>query len=181
MYYRCSRYRSEEHPQVRLPESELDTQIRHYLDDFVGTPAELRSLLQNVTRAILESRFEEETQHVSESERLLSLLKTQRQKLLSRNLSGEFSDELYAERLVRFADQEESLKTQVERQARLAERIAIMSKRSENLFETLVIDWQKLAPRQKRLALTAMFGGFRLENRTLVPENRTPLELFRVA
>lgn len=83
IYYRCSRYRTAGHPQVRLTERELDRQLQEMFDSVGDMSDQSRSLVQMVARSILETRFEDEKVQVSESKRLLSLLETQRQKLLS--------------------------------------------------------------------------------------------------
>ena len=88
VYYRCSRYRTAGHPRVRLTERELDQQLQAMFDSVGNLSDENRRLVQMVARSILETRFEDEKVQVSESKRLLSLLETQRKKLLSRNLSG---------------------------------------------------------------------------------------------
>lgn len=49
------------------------------------------------------------------------------------------------------------------------------------VFDVLTNEWLQMERRARQLALSALCGGFRLEGRTLVPENGTWLELFRVS
>jgi hypothetical protein len=116
---------------------------------------------------------------VSESKRLLSLLETQRAKLLNRNLAGAVSDELYDRQSAEFDEQEKALQRQFARHEQISSRIDEVSGRAGKVFDVLANDWLKMERRARQLTLSALFGGFTLEGRTLVPDNRTPLELFR--
>ncbi|MEW4454543.1 recombinase family protein [Bremerella sp. JC817] len=179
IYYRCSRYRTAGHPRVRLTEQELDRQLQNMFDSVGDLSDESRSLVQMVARSILETRFDDEKVQVSESKRLLSLLETQRQKLLSRNLSGSISDALFDQQQSEFDERERRLLTQMARQERIGQGIESISGQAVQVFDVLSNDWLAMERRARQLALSALLGGFRLEGRTLVPENRTPLELFR--
>jgi hypothetical protein len=179
IYYRYSRYRTAGHPRVRLTEQELDRQLQDMFDSVGDLSDESRNLVQMVARSILETRFEDEKVQVSESKRLLSLLETQRQKLLSRNLSGSISDALFDQQQSEFDERERRLRTQMARQERIGQGIESICGQAVQVFDVLSNDWLAMERRARQLALSALFGGFRLEGHTLVPENRTPLELFR--
>ncbi len=182
LYYRCSRYNGSGHPRIRLPERELDQQLQAIFDSVGNLSDENRRLVQMVARSILETRFEDEKVQVSESKRLLSLLETQRKKLLSRNLSDAIPDELYDQQRAVFDVQERRLRSQMARQERIGQLVESVCGHAGQVFDILSNDWLKMERRARQLALSALsalFGGFRLEGRTLVPENRTRLELFR--
>lgn len=110
---------------------------------------------------------------------MLALLETQRGKLLNRNLSGSVSDELYDRQSAEFDQQEEALKRQLARHELISDQIDKVAEQAGKVFDVLANDWLKMERRARQLALSALFGGFTLESRTLVPDNRTPLELFR--
>jgi DNA invertase Pin-like site-specific DNA recombinase len=179
IYYRCSRYRSAGHPRVRLTEKELDDQLQEMLAPLGNMSDEADGYVQMVARAILEARCRDETVQVSESKRLLSLLETQRAKLLNRNLSGTVSDELYDRQSAEFDEQEKALQRQLARHEQVSSQIDEVSGQAGKVFDVLANDWLKMERRARQLVLTALFGGFTLEGRTLVPSNRTRLELFR--
>ncbi|MEZ5945161.1 MAG: recombinase family protein [Planctomycetaceae bacterium] len=179
IYYRCSRYRTAGHPQVRLTERELDRQLQEMFDSVGDLSDESRNLVQMVARSILETRFEDEKVQVSESKRLLSLLETQRQKLLSRNLSGSISDALFDQQQSEFDERERRLRAQMARQERIGQIVESVCGLADGVFNVLTNEWLQMERRARQLALSALFGGFRLEGRMLVPENRTPLELFQ--
>lgn len=179
VYYRCSRYNGSGHPRIRLPERELDQQLQAIFDSVGNLSDENRRLVQMVARSILETRFEDEKVQVSESKRLLSLLETQRKKLLSRNLSDAIPDELYDQQRAEFDVQERRLRSQMARQERIGQLVESVCGQAGQVFDVLSNDWLTMERRARQLALSALFGGFRLEGRTLVPENRTRLELFR--
>lgn len=179
VYYRCSRYRTAGHPRVRLTEQELDRQLQEMFDSLGDLSDDNRKLVQLVARCILETRFEDEKVQVSESKRLLSLLETQRDKLLNHNLSGMISDERFDQKQAEFDEQERRLRLQMTRQERIGQLVESVCGQAGQVFDVLSNDWLAMERRAKQLALTALFGGFRLENRTLIPDNRTWLELFR--
>lgn len=179
VYYRCSKYTTPGHPRIRLPEQELDRQLQEMFDSGGDLSDESRNLVQMVARSILETRFEDEKVQVSESKRLLSLLETQRQKLLSRNLSGSISDALFDQQQSEFDERERRLRKQMARQERIGHGIESVCGQAGQVFDVLSNDWLAMERRARQLALSALFGGFRLEGQTLVPENRTPFELFR--
>ena len=164
---------------MRLTEQELDRQLQDMFDSVGDLSDESRSLVQMVAQSILETRFEDEKVQVSESKRLLSLLETQRQKLLSRNLSGSISDALFDQQQSEFDERERRLRAQMARQERIGQIVESVCGQADGVFNVLTNEWLQMERRARQLALSALFGGFRLEGRTLVPENRTPLELFR--
>ena len=89
------------------------------------------------------------------------------------------SDELYDRQSAEFDEQEKALQRQLARHEQISSRIDEVSGRAGKVFDVLANDWLKMERRARQLVLTALFGGFTLEGRTLVPDNRTPLELFR--
>lgn len=179
VYYRCSRYRTMGHPRIRLTEKELDEQMQAILVEYGNLPEDDRIMVKMVAQSILETQFEDEKIQVSESKRLLSLLETQRDKLLNHNLSGAISDERFDQKQSEFDEQERRLRQQMARHARIGTQIEEVSDQAGQVFDVLANDWLKMERRARQLALSALFGGFRLDGRTLTPENRTPLELFR--
>jgi hypothetical protein len=64
------------------------------------------------------------------------------------------------------------------RQEQIGRQINSACLHAERVFDTLPDEWLKIERRARQLALSALFGGFRLEGRTLIPDNGTPLELF---
>lgn len=167
------------HPRIRLTEKELDEQMQAILVEYGNLPDDDRIMLKMVARSILETHFEDEKVQVSESKRLLSLLETQRDKLLNHNLSGAISDERFDQKQSEFDEQERRLRQQMARHARIGTQIEEVSDQAGQVFDVLANDWLKMERRARQLALSALFGGFRLDGRTLTPENGTPLELFR--
>jgi DNA invertase Pin-like site-specific DNA recombinase len=179
IYYRCSRYSSSGHPRVRIPEAEFDAQIEQWVRPLTRLSPEVSSWIQMVARSIMSSRYPEEQIQVSETKRLLSLIETQRDKLLSKNLSGAIADERYERQSAEFDEQESVLRRQLVDYEHLDQKIGDAADRAPQVFSLLADDWLKMERRARQLALSALFGGFRLEGRTLVPENRTRLGLFQ--
>lgn len=126
------------------------------------------------------NRFPHEQVRASETKRLLSLIETQRDKLLKKNLSGAVTDEKYAQQSAEFDEQERSLHRQLARSECVEDQIDAAAERAPELKNILTNDWLKMERRARQLALSALFVGFRLEGRTLIPENKTRLEQTRL-
>ncbi|MEZ6134081.1 MAG: zinc ribbon domain-containing protein [Pirellulaceae bacterium] len=179
IYYRCSRYSSSGHPRVRIPEAEFDAQVEQWVRPLTRLSSEVSAWIQMVARSIMSSRYPEEQIQVSETKRLLSLIETQRDKLLSKNFSGAIADDRYERQSAEFDEQESVLRRQLVDYEHLDQKIGDAANRAPQVFSLLADDWLMMERRSRQLALSALFGGFRLEGRTLIPENRTRIELFR--
>lgn len=181
VYYRCSRYSRAGHPRIRIPEAQFDAQVEKWVRPFASPTPEISAWLRMVARSILANRFPHEQVRASETKRLLSLIETQRDKLLKKNLSGAITDQRYEQQSAEFDDQERLLHRQLARSECVEGQIDAAAERAPELTSILANDWLKMERRARQLALSALFGGFRLEGRTLTPENKTRLELFRAS
>ena len=179
VYYRCSRYRTPGHPRVRLTESELDAQLQEMLAPLQQSSDGVLSWVRIVARSILESRCVDDGIQESETKRLLSMIASQREELLNLRLSGGISDDTYARKRHEFDEREAILNRQHAIQGQRQDRIDKMSEASGRVFQVLSTEWLTMERRARQHVLASLFGGFTLQNRTLVPGNRTPLELFR--
>ena len=179
IYYRCSKYRAAGHPRIRLTEAELDRQVAEALRPLEQVCVATREIIEAMSRSILEISLHDSGFQVSETKRLLSLLDTQRKKLLSRNLSGAITDDLYDQQMEEFYEREAVLRESFARYEQTKSEIDSLARRSSDVLTIVSSNWLKMKRRTRQLTLSALFGGFRLEGRNLVPENKTRLELFR--
>ncbi|MCD0459531.1 recombinase family protein [Roseiconus lacunae] len=181
VYYRCSKYGSAGHPRIRMTEAELDQQIVEALKPLGRVCSGTREVIEALSRSFLNVTLSEGDLQVSECRRLLSLLDTQRAKLLKKNLADAIPDELYDRQMTDFADQESKLRKSLVRYEETQTKIDTLVERSSKVFSMISTDWLQMERRARQLALSSLFGGFRLEGKTLIPENRTRLELFRAS
>lgn len=179
IYYRCSRYRTPGHPNVRLTEGELDAQLQEMLAPLQSSSEAVLGWVRVVARSILEARCVDDGIQLSETKRLLSMIASQREELLNLRLSGGISEETYDRKRQEFDERETNLKRQHAIQGQRQDRIAQMSEASEKVFQFLSNEWLMMERRARQQVLASLVGGLTLEGRKLVPGNRTPLELFR--
>lgn len=179
VYYRCSRYRTPGHPRVRLTEGELDAQLQEMLGPLQRSSDGVLGWVRLVARSILETRCVDDGIQVSETKRLLSMIASQREELLNLRLSGGISEDTYARKRHEFDERETILNRQHAIQGQRQDRIDQMSEASGRVFQVLSTEWLTMERRARQHVLASLFGGFTLHDRTLVPRNGTPLELFR--
>ena len=86
---------------------------------------------------------------------------------------------MYDQQMSEFAEQEAVLSEQIARYDRTRNQIDLAVNRSSDVLKIISSNWLAMERRKRQLLLSALFGGFRLEGRTLIPENRTRIELFR--
>ena len=179
VYYRCSRYRKPGHPRIRLTEKELDAQLQSILDTIRLPNTEARMCVQAIAQARLEADHLDAAVRVEEIRRQLALIVGQREQLLNLRLAGEVDEELFARKRDELDERERILRRKMSENQQLRDRIDEMSHAASDVFEILAEEWLTIERRSRQLALVALFGGFTLEGRILVPTNGTPLELFR--
>ena len=179
VYYRCSRYRTPGHPRIRLTEMEFDSQLNEMLATLSFPHDESRSWARAVARARLNAGCAETSVRLEEVKRQLSLIEGQREQLLNLRLSGGVTDEMFSRKKDELDERTAILKRQLTNHGQIDQEIEANCQRAVDVFDVLSQDWLTMDRRARQLVLTALFGGFTLEGRTLVPDNRTPLELIR--
>ena len=135
--------------------------------------------VQAIARAKLEAEGSAGATRGEEVKRQLALIKGQRARLLNLRLSGEVDEQLFAHKRAELDDRVAILQRQLTESRLLQEHIDERSKRASDVFEILEQQWLSMERRSRQLVLATLFGGFTLEGRRLVPQNGTPLELFR--
>lgn len=179
VYYRCSKYWTANHPRIRLTEAEFDQQVEAAMKPLENICSGTRSMIESVAAAILQVNLQDKECQVSDTKRLISGLESQRDGLINLNVTGRISDQAFDKKMAEFAEQEKNLRGRLAEHERISNRRKELIEGSSKVFGRVLNEWHSLERRTKQLVLSSLFGGFRLEDRTLVPENRTPLELFR--
>ena len=178
IYYRCSRYRTPGHPKVRLTESDLDAQLQGMLAPLRLSSDDIVGWVETVARSILETRCADECVRLSETKRLLTMIASQRDELLNLRLSGGIPEDTYVRKQLEFDEREAILKQQNARHGQIQEQIERISEAAGQVFQILSTNWLTMERRARQHVLASLFGGFTLKDRTLIPGDRTPLELF---
>jgi hypothetical protein len=115
----------------------------------------------------------------SETKRLIARLDSQRSGLINLSASGRITIDWFDRQMAEYAKQEDALRRQLIEHDQLLKKTDRIVAKSAGLFRKIVHEWSSLDRRAKQLVLSSIFGGFCLDERTLVPVNRTLFELFR--
>jgi site-specific DNA recombinase len=179
IYYRCGRYQRHGHPRVRLREQELDLQVRQMLADFRAERPELQRLIFNTALSRLEDERTSSEVRAEEVKRQLSLIEGQRDELLNLRLAKGIPEDRFAAKQAELQEREDLIRRQVQLMDELRNQNDALAARAPDVFVLIQQDWDTLSRMAKHDILRLLFGGFVLDDRTLVPRNGTPLELFR--
>jgi DNA invertase Pin-like site-specific DNA recombinase len=72
VYYRCSKYWTENHPRVRLTEAEIDKQLSTILEPLEHICAGTQTIIQSLAQSILSAKSGERDMQASETKRLIA-------------------------------------------------------------------------------------------------------------
>lgn len=180
VYYRCGRYQRHGHPRVRLREQELDQQVREMLANFRALRPQWQRLMFNTALSRLEDERSNSEVRAEEVKRQLTLIKAQTDELLNLRLAKTITEEKFADKQAELQEREDLIRRQVQMMDKLRTQNDNLAARAPEVFQQIQNDWKSLSYSAKHDILRLLTGGFVLDDRTLVPRNRTPLELFRV-
>jgi len=178
IYYRCARYQRLGHPRVRFREQELDEQVRPLLAAFKTVRPGMQKLIVDVALARL--RHEQANSEIrgEEVKRQLSLIEGQREELLNLRLAKAIPDDKFASKQAELLERGTLIRRQVEMMDELRNQDSALAARAPEVFRLIQQGWDVIDRSAKHDILRLLFGGFVLDDRTLVPKNETPLELF---
>lgn len=179
IYYRCACYHKSGHPRVRLREAEIEAQVEPMLCSFLIQNAEVANWAIMVAIQRLQHDQADSEFRAEEIKRQLSLVQAHRDELLNLRLAKDISDEKYAAKQIELAERESLLRRQVESMEAQRGEIEQLAKQAPEVFQRVDQNWSTMDRASKHRILKLLFGGFILEGTTLVPDNETPLGLFR--
>jgi len=179
IYYRCARYQRPGHPRVRLREMELDLQARQLIAGFKAERPERRQLIFNIGLARLEHERSNSEIRAEEVKRQLSLIEGQRDELLNLRLAKAIPDDRFESKQAELLEREALIRRQVQAMDELRSQNNTLAARAPEVFRLVQENWETIDRSAKHEILKLLFGRFVLDDRTLVPGNETPLELFR--
>lgn len=179
VYYRCGRYQRHGHPRVRLREQELDVQVRQMFANFRAVRPQWQRLILNTALSRLENERSNSEVRAEEVKRQLSLIEGQSDELLNLRLAKVISEDTFAAKQAELQEREDLIGRQVQMMDELRSKNDDLAARAPDVFRLIQQDWDNLSRMAKHDILRLLFGGFVLDDRTLVTGDRTPLELFR--
>jgi len=179
IYYRCACYHKSGHPRDRLRETEIEAQVEPMLKSFRIKNVEVAEWAIMVATHRLRHEQADCEFRAEELKRQLSLVDAHRDELLNLRLAKDISDEKYAAKQIELSDRESLLGRQVESMEAQRGEIEQLAKQAPEVFQRVDQNWSTMDRGSKHRILKLLFGGFILEGTTLVPDNETPLGLFR--
>ena len=179
VYYRCARYQRPGHPRVRIREHELDQQARQFVAEFKVIRPDMQQLFVNIALSRLEHERTGSEIRADEVKRQLSLIEGQREELLNLRLTNVISDDKFATKQSELLERENVIRRQVQLMDELRNQNDALAALAPEVVRLIQQDWGSIDRSAKQDILRLLLGGFVLDDRTLVPRNGTPLELFR--
>ena len=177
VYYRCSKYRSDGHPPVRLREADLDGQV---LDLFgkirIDDPA-VRGWFAAVLRAQTADEQEESRKRRADLKRQLTALQGQQDRLLNLRLADEIDADAFAAKRRELRDREAALKLRAEVADRSHAETADLAARAFGLSQALAEKWVTADHAEKRAILEVLCLNLTLSDATLCYEMRKPFDV----
>ena len=177
LYYRCSRYNILGHPRVRLNEGDFDKQVMALFDRMRIQDDKVRDWIIRVLRAKTRDNQQEAIAQQEETQRQLTLLRNQQDRLLNLRLLEEIDAGTFAKKGTELRDRIARLTLQAEACDRgRAEHTDIALKAFE-LSQRLGEKWVTADYAAKRHILEIVCLNFRLDDVTLIPTMRKPFDV----
>ena len=179
VYYRCAHYQRPGHPRVRIREHELDLQARQLVGEFKAIRPDMQQLIVNIALSRLEHERASSEIRADEVKRQLSLIVGQREELLNLRLTKIISEDTFTSKQTELLERENMIRRQVQMMDDLRNKNDALAALAPEVFRLIQQDWNSIDRSDKQDILRLLLGGFVLDDKTLVPRNGTPLELFR--
>jgi site-specific DNA recombinase len=177
VYYRCSKYSRKDHPRVRLTEEDLDKQMLALFAKLRIEDEEVRDWVLRVLRARTREEQDQTREQRAESQRQLSQIEAQRDRLLNLRLLGEIEADTFAAKGTELRDREAQVRLKIESLARSHDEDGEIALKAFELSQSLVDKWVTADYAAKRRILEILCLNFRLDDVSLVPIWRKPFDI----
>jgi site-specific DNA recombinase len=177
VYYRCSKYSRKDHPRVRLTEEDLDEQILALFAKLRIEDEDVRDWVLRVLRARTREEQDQTREQRNELQRQLTLIESQRDRLLNLRLLGEIETDTFAAKDTELRDREARIRLQIESVARSHDEDGDIAVKAFELSQSLMDKWVTADYAAKRRILEIVCLNFRLDDVSLVPEWRKPFDI----
>jgi DNA invertase Pin-like site-specific DNA recombinase len=176
-YYRCTKYRSEGHPNVRLREAALDEQIQSLFATIKIDDTKIREwfamVLRSQTRDDLQQAKDERSAHQAQ----LTKLKDQQDRLLNLRLLEEIDSDTFASKQTELRDKEAELQLKIDVQTRSHAEVSDLAIKVFELSQSLADRWVTADYPEKRRILDIVGLNYRLEGSNLSIDVRKPFDV----
>jgi len=169
VYYRCSKYTRKGHPRIRLTEANLDQQVLALFENLRIEDDEVRDWVHRVLRARTREEQDQTREQDSELHRQLSMVKSQRDRLLNLRLLEEIEAETYAAKDTELRDRAAQTKLQIDALERNHDENSDIALKAFELSQSLTDKWLTADCPTKRQILDIICLNWRLDDVTLVP------------
>jgi site-specific DNA recombinase len=177
VYYRCSHYNSSHHPRVRLTEADLDKQVLSLFDKMRIEDEKVRDWIIRVLQAKTRNNQQEAVAQQEETQRQLTLLRNQQDRLLNLRLLEEIDAGTFARKHTELRDRIAKLTLQVEACDRGRAEHSDIALKAFELSQSLTEKWVTADYAAKRHILEIICLNFRLDDVTLSPTMRKPFDV----
>lgn len=178
VFYRCSRNNKVPgHPQVRLPERELDRQVLNLFEALKIQDNRMRRLIGTVIRERAVARTGQNRERVAALRQQLTKIERQQDQLLNVALAGEFEAGTVARKGQELRDQAATLKAEIEAACSNNDDHAAQALNTFELSQVIKDKWLTADYASKRKILEIIGLNWRLEDTTLVATIRKPFDL----
>ena len=176
MYYRCSRYRTKDHPQVRLREAQLDEQILSLFASIRIDDPELREWFAMMLRSQTRDSQEQSKEQREDLQRQLTKVLEQQDRLLNLRILDEISADDYAKKKTELRDREADMKLSIEALDRSHHETADLATKVFELSQSLTEKWLAADYAEKRKILEIVCLNLELDDVSLCVEMRKPFD-----
>ena len=176
-YYRCSRYTRKGHPRVRVTESHLDEQVGEMFEALRVGDEKVRGFIANVLRAKAKSGQKAGEERRERTQRQLTQVRRQKDRLLDMRLTEEIDGETFAAKHRQLRDREAKLQLQIEAQGRQQSEQADLAVKAFELSQALSETWVTSDIEERRQVLDILCLNYRLIDVTLCPIWRKPFDV----
>jgi site-specific DNA recombinase len=178
VYYRCTKYNKPGHPRIRLREEELDEQVLALFDQLRIDDDVYRHWVQTALRQYTESERKTSRDRLSQIKRQHTQVVEEQDRLLTLRLHDEITAETFAAKSTELRDRAASLRLQIESADRGRDELAEVVAKAFELSQSLRAKWVGANPAAKRTILEIVCLNLKLDDVTLVPTIRKPLDVF---
>ncbi|MCC7334682.1 MAG: recombinase family protein [Pirellulaceae bacterium] len=177
VYYRCSKYRTEGHPNVRLREAEIDEQVLRVFAAIRIDDDAHREWFAMVLRSQTRDSQEQSKSQREDLQRQLTKVLEQQDRLLNLRILDEIDADTFAAKKQELRDRESELKLDIEVADRSHHEIADLVMKVFELSQSLSEKWLTADYAEKRKILEIVCLNLELNDASLCVSMRKPFDV----
>ena len=177
IYYRCTKYNSDDHPRIRLREDDLDRQVLELFDRIRIDKPSVRDWFKRLLQARIRSAQEHDEKRATEINRQLTSIRNQQDRLLNLRLLDEIDEQAFAAKNTELRDRIAKLSLQLDVDDRSRAERGEEALKAFELSQMLRKKWLKADYLAKRRLLEIVCLNYLLDDVSLVPTIRKPFDV----